>query len=56
MTDLVPRDNFFLDLFDFRRDFDQLFNRVLTDWPLRLQWKVCCDLKGGLTSSLFTVN
>jgi HSP20 family protein len=32
MTHLIPRDNFFQDLFDFRRDFDQIFNRFLS-WP-----------------------
>jgi HSP20 family protein len=32
MTNLVPRDSFFQDLFDFRRDFDQIFNRFLS-WP-----------------------
>jgi len=28
MTNLVPRDRFFEDLFDFRRNFDEMFNRV----------------------------
>src|SRR5215467_4764994 len=32
MTNLVPRDSFFQDLFDVRRDFDQIFNRFLS-WP-----------------------
>jgi len=32
MTNLIPRDSFFQDLFDFRRDFDQTFNRFLS-WP-----------------------
>lgn len=32
MTNLVPRDTFFQDLFDFRRDFDQIFHRFLS-WP-----------------------
>ena len=32
MSSLIPRDNFFQDLFDFRRDFDQIFNRFL-NWP-----------------------
>lgn len=32
MKSLIPRDNFFQDLFDFRRDFDQIFNRFLS-WP-----------------------
>ena len=32
MTNLVPRDNFYQDLFDFRRDFDQIFHRFLS-WP-----------------------
>ncbi len=31
-TNLVPRDSIFQDLFDFRRDFDQIFNRFLS-WP-----------------------
>ena len=34
MTNLVRRDPFFLDLFDFRRDFDQIFNRMLLDKPV----------------------
>ncbi|HYA89288.1 MAG TPA: Hsp20/alpha crystallin family protein [archaeon] len=34
MTGLVPRENFFQDLFDFRRDFDQIFNRILLDKPV----------------------
>jgi HSP20 family protein len=33
MTHLIPRNNLFQDLFDFRRDFDQIFNRFLS-WPL----------------------
>jgi HSP20 family protein len=32
MKSLIPRDTFFQDLFDFRRDFDQMFNRFLS-WP-----------------------
>jgi HSP20 family protein len=34
MTNLVPREGFFQDLFDFRRDFDQIFNRILLDKPI----------------------
>ncbi len=34
MTNLIPRDSFFQDLFDFRRDFDQIFNRILLGRPL----------------------
>jgi len=34
MTNLVPRDPFFKDLFDFRRDFDQIFNRIMLDKPI----------------------
>jgi HSP20 family protein len=33
MKDLNVYDNFFEDLFDFRRDFDQIFNRILTVKP-----------------------
>jgi HSP20 family protein len=33
MTSLIPRDAFFQDLFDFRRDFDQIFNRILMGKP-----------------------
>ncbi|HYL11314.1 MAG TPA: Hsp20/alpha crystallin family protein [Candidatus Acidoferrales bacterium] len=33
MTNLIPRDAFFQDLFDFRRDFDQIFNRILMGKP-----------------------
>jgi len=32
MRSLIPRDSFFQDLFDFRRDFDQIFHRFLS-WP-----------------------
>jgi HSP20 family protein len=34
MTTLVPRDSFFQDLFDFCRDFDQIFNRIVLDNPI----------------------
>lgn len=30
MANLAPRNRFFQDLFDFRRDFDQIFNQVLS--------------------------
>jgi HSP20 family protein len=33
MTNLVPRSSFFQDLFDFRRDFDQIFNRMVSGSP-----------------------
>ena len=33
MTNLVPRSSRFQDLFDFRRDFDQIFNRMVSGWP-----------------------
>jgi len=33
MTNLIPRDTLFQDLFDFRRDFDQIFNRILLGRP-----------------------
>lgn len=33
MKELTVYDNFFEDLFDFRRDFDQIFNRMLTVKP-----------------------
>jgi len=33
VANLVPRSSLFQDLFDFRRGFDQVFNRVLTGWP-----------------------
>src|SRR5258705_8941899 len=32
MANLVPRDTFFHDMVDFRRNFDQVFNRFL-QWP-----------------------
>lgn len=32
MTNLIPRDTFFQDMIDFRRNFDQVFNRFLR-WP-----------------------
>jgi HSP20 family protein len=33
MTNLTLRDNFFNDLFEFRRDFDEIFNHMLTFKP-----------------------
>ena len=33
MTNLMLRDNFFNDLFEFRRDFDEIFNHMLTFRP-----------------------
>ena len=33
MTNIVLRDNLFEDLFDFRREFDKIFNRMLTVKP-----------------------
>jgi HSP20 family protein len=33
MTSLIPRDTFSQELFDFRRDFDHIFNRVLMGKP-----------------------
>jgi HSP20 family protein len=33
MTNLVPRSSLFQDLFDFRRGFDQIFNRMVSGWP-----------------------
>jgi len=32
MANLIPRDTFFHDMADFRRNFDQAFNRLLR-WP-----------------------
>ena len=32
MNNLIPRDTFFQDMLDFRRNFDQVFNRFLR-WP-----------------------
>src|SRR5439155_968230 len=37
MTNLVPRDSLFQDLFDFRRDFDQIFNRMVSGWPFSVE-------------------
>jgi HSP20 family protein len=37
MTNLVLRDSLFQDLFDFRRDFDQIFNRILLNKPLLVE-------------------
>jgi HSP20 family protein len=33
MRNLVSRNSLFQDLVDFRRDFDQMFNRMLSGWP-----------------------
>lgn len=35
MTNLAKREVLYSDLFDFRRDFDHLFNRFLSAWPGR---------------------
>jgi HSP20 family protein len=35
MANLVNRDNFYRDLFDFRRDFENIFNRFFSDAPTR---------------------
>lgn len=34
MTNLVPREIFFQDLVDFRRDFDEIFNKMLLSKPV----------------------
>jgi HSP20 family protein len=43
MTNLILRDNLFEDLFDVRREFDKIFNRMLTVKPLNKElegsWK-----------------
>lgn len=33
MNNPIPRNSLFQDLFDFRRDFDQIFNRMVSGWP-----------------------
>ena len=33
MTSLARREGFFEDLFGFRREFDELFNRLLSETP-----------------------
>jgi len=38
MTNLANRDNWYRDLFDFRRDFDQIFDRFLSASPNRSGW------------------
>src|SRR5579864_9848350 len=38
MTNLVPRENLFTNLFEFRRDFDQLFNHILAGNPLSAEF------------------
>jgi HSP20 family protein len=35
MMNLSSRDNLYRDLFDFRQDFDHIFNRFLSAWPGR---------------------
>ncbi len=35
MRNLGVRDDFFRDLFDFRHDFDHMFNRLLTGTPTK---------------------
>jgi HSP20 family protein len=38
MTNLVPRENLFTNIFEFRRDFDQLFNHILAGNPLAAEF------------------
>src|ERR1700751_2177170 len=38
MTNLVPRENLFTNIFEFRRDFDQLFNHILAGNPLTAEF------------------
>jgi HSP20 family protein len=47
MGNLMFRDTLFQNLFDFRRDFDQMFNRFLTAWPGNQEFK---HERGGLAS------
>lgn len=47
MGNLMFRDSLFQNLFDFRRDFDQMFNRFLTAWPGNQELK---HERSGLTS------
>lgn len=35
MANLANRESIYRDLFDFRRDFDNIFNRFLSGWPSR---------------------
>ena len=35
MMNLANREHLYRDLFDFRRDFDHIFNRFLNAWPTR---------------------
>jgi HSP20 family protein len=42
MANLVPRDTFFHDMFDFRRNFDQAFNRLLR-WPSATQQELAYE-------------
>ncbi|MGB9070531.1 MAG: Hsp20/alpha crystallin family protein [Candidatus Acidiferrales bacterium] len=35
MTNLANRDSLYRDMFDFRREFDHIFNRFLAAWPDR---------------------
>jgi HSP20 family protein len=37
MTNLMLRDNLFSDLFEFRRDFDDIFNRMLNFRPMKTE-------------------
>lgn len=41
MTKIVLRDKLFQDLFDYRRDFDQIFNQMM-EWPFREEKKSGC--------------
>ena len=34
MFGLTEPETFYRGMFDFRRDFDEIFNRLLTDWPV----------------------
>ena len=47
MFRLLEPENFYRGMYDFRRDFDDIFNRLVTEWPVKIENKL-------LGTALFT--
>lgn len=50
MANLIPRDPFFQDLFDFRRNFDQVFNRLLGGPSPHMERRFATELSPAVES------
>jgi HSP20 family protein len=40
MYRITQPENFYRGMFDFRRDFDEIFNQLLTEWPVKNERKL----------------